>query len=449
MDPETIWQEVLENLKKEVSQETYELWLKPVRNPTIVDDTFILEVPNKFFAEWINNNFKEKIIGMINSQFDKKTPNIDFRFYQDDTQETQEMPQTKWTSPPTLPQQYPFNPKYTFEEFVVGDSNRFSHAACYAVAQNPSKSYNPLFIYGGVGLGKTHLLHAIGNFITKNHPYLKILYTTSEKFINEFIDSLRFENLVGFRKKFHSLDCLLIDDIQFLMGKERSEEEFFFTFNTLFDSQKQIVITSDRPPSEITALEDRLISRFQWGVVADIQPPAFETRVAILRKLADNQDIFVGDDVINYIATHIKSNIRQLEGCFTRVVAYTKLTQNLLTIDSVKTVLKDVLEKEMEYKPVKVEDIQQVVAKRYNIDIKELLSKKRSDEIAFPRQLTMYLIRNLTDLSTVQIGEIFNRDHTTVMYACEKIREKLETDPFFSALVNKIIDEIKKYSQEE
>jgi chromosomal replication initiator protein len=338
-----------------------------------------------------------------------------------------------------------FNPKYTFESFVVGPSNRFAQAAAMAVAKAPGKAYNPLFLYGGVGLGKTHILHAIGHSLRQHNPGARVLYVTSERFINEFIDGLRFDKMKDFRAKYRNLDCLLIDDIQSLTGKDNSQEEFFYTFNSLYDTRKQIIISSDRPPTE-TKVTARLVSRFEWGVVADIQPPDLETRIAILRKKAATENIFVPDDVILYVASRIRANIRELEGSLIRIVAFSSLTGTPLTIDSARETLKDIVSSNEASRPIRIEDIQEVVSHHFNLDVKDMKSKRRTDAIAFPRQIAMYLARVLTECSTTEIGDSFGgKDHTTVMHACNKIKKKMTSDPYFTALVNKISQQVKTH----
>jgi chromosomal replication initiator protein len=312
------------------------------------------------------------------------------------------------------------------------------------VAKDPGKAYNPLFLYGGVGLGKTHLMHAIGHHMVKTNPKARVFYTTSEKFINEFIDSLRFEKMAQFRQRYRKLDCLLIDDIQFFVNKESSQEEFFYTFNTLYDSRKQIVISSDRPPKEIPTLQERLITRFEWGVVADIQAPDLETRIAILRKKAEAECMYVPEDVILFLASHVRTNIRELEGSLIRVTAHASLTGVSLTVDSARETLRDVIAREEAAAPISLEKIQEVVSRHYHVDLHDMKSKRRTDAIAFPRQIAMYLARTLTEMSTTQIGDSFGgRDHTTVMHASSKVKNRLESDPFFAALINKIIQEIR------
>jgi chromosomal replication initiator protein len=335
------------------------------------------------------------------------------------------------------------NPKYTFAGFVIGASNRFAHGCAEAVAKSPGRQFNPLFMYSGVGLGKTHLLHAIGNYIKQTSPNLKVLYITCEKFVTEFIESIRFDRISSFKSKYRNLDCLLIDDIQFLVGKESSQEEFFHMFNSLFNLKKQVAISSDRPPKELEGVEERLISRFEWGIIADIQPPELETRIAILRKKAEEEKIYIPDDVILCIATQVRSNIRQLEGSLLRITAFSLFTGTPLTVDSVQKMLKDIIKTDDSAR-VTIETIQKVVAENFNIDIRDMKSKRRTDAIAFPRQIAMYLTRTLTDeFSTNAIGDAFGgRDHSTVMHACNKIKEKMNSDPYFNAKINQIIKKI-------
>ncbi len=320
------------------------------------------------------------------------------------------------------------NPKYTFDSFVIGNSNRFAHAASLAVAESPAKAYNPLFIYGGVGLGKTHLMHAIGHYILHNNPKSQVVYVSSEKFTNELINSIKDDKNVEFRNKYRNIDILLVDDIQFIAGKERTQEEFFHTFNALYEANKQIIISSDRPPKEIPTLEDRLRSRFEWGLIADIQAPDFETRMAILKKKADVEKLNIPNEVMVYIATKIKSNIRELEGALIRIVAFSSLTNKEISVDLASEALKDIISSK-QTRQVTIDIIQEVVANYYNLKIEELKSARRTRNIAFPRQIAMYLSRKLTDMSLPKIGEEFGgRDHTTVIHAYEKISNNLKKD---------------------
>lgn len=333
----------------------------------------------------------------------------------------------------------PLNPKYTFDTFVIGNSNRLAHAAARAVAEAPSKAYNPLFLYGGVGLGKTHLMHAIGHYVLNHNEHSKVVYVSSETFTNELINSIRDDTTVEFRTKYRTIDILLVDDIQFLAGKERTQEEFFHTFNALYEANKQIIISSDRPPKEIPTLEDRLRSRFEWGLLADIQPPDLETRVAILRKKAQLENFIIPDDVLLFIATKIKSNIRELEGALLRVIAYASLHQKEINLDLTMEALKEVLSSDRP-KNISIPLIQKIVAQYFNLRIEEFKARRRTRNVAFARQIAMYLSRELTDASLPKIGEEFGgRDHTTVIHAYEKIKEEIETDEELKNTVNEII----------
>jgi len=326
---------------------------------------------------------------------------------------------------------------------VVGNSNRFAHAACLAVAQSPAKAYNPLFVYGGVGLGKTHLIQAIGNYITRHNGKARVLYISSEKFTNELINSIRDDRTVAFRDKYRSVDILLIDDIQFLAGKERTQEEFFHTFNTLYESNKQIVITSDRPPKDITTLEERLISRFEWGLTTDVHAPDYETRIAILRKKAQSENLNVPDEIIDFIADKIPSNIRQLEGALTKLTAYSVLTKKDLSVPLTQEILKDIIP--LENKKVSINQIQKTVANYYNIKVNSLLSKKRTKDIVLARQVAVYLSRELTDMSLTLIGGAFGgKDHTTIIHSYGKIKNKIKTDKSFKNIIDNLSLEIKR-----
>ncbi len=446
---QNLWEDVLSILKPQMNDESFDLWFRPIKALSVEGGRLVLQVPNAFFADWLRDHYQARIESLLKER-SGEVINLSFSVLRP----VEELARPSRPTPLSAPQvasapsapplETHLNARYTFETFVVGHSNRFAQAASQAVAKDPGKAYNPLFLYGGVGLGKTHLMHAIGHHLLQNNPRARVLYTTSEKFINEFIDSLRFEKMNQFRQKYRGLDCLLIDDIQFLVNKESSQEEFFYTFNTLYDSRKQIVITSDRPPKEIPTLQERLITRFEWGVVADIQAPELETRIAILRDKADAENLFVPDDVLLFLASHIRTNIRELEGSLIRVVAHASLTGVPLTVDSTQEVLRDVMAREDAAAPVSIEKIQEVVAQHYHLDMHDMKSKRRTDAIAFPRQIAMYLARTLTEMSTTQIGDSFGgKDHTTVMHATNKVKSRLDTDPFFTALVNKIIQDIR------
>lgn len=452
-----LWKKAALALKSDMNPEIYDLWLKPILPLSYGNNQVVLEVPNKFFGDWIRENCLAKIETLLQGITSPETrveivyasslPDSD-PLHAASALLTPTVKEPAAEAPVVFMEQ--FNTRYTFETFVEGQSNRFAKAAAEGVAKEPGIRFNPLFLYGGVGLGKTHLMHAIGHTIRQTNPQARILYITSEKFINEFIDSLRFERPADFRNKYRNVDCLLIDDIQFLIGKGRSEEEFFYTFNSLFDSRKQIVICSDRSPKDMGTLQDRLISRFEWGVVADIQPPDLETRIAILRKKAELDRIFVPEDVILFVASQVRSNIRELEGSLIRIVAYSSLTGTPLTVDTARETLKDIANRNNDEKPISIDVIQEIVAKHFHLEPRDLKSKKRTDAIAWPRQIAMYLCRTLTELSTTEIGDYFGgKDHTTVLHACEKVKLKLAESPFISSMVNKITQDIKNENSGE
>ena len=452
---EELWDFILTQLKPELKDETFALWLKPLKAVRCEEGQFVLRVPNRFFSDWIKAHYQAQIESML-SEAAGADLKLAFEMQADEPRvpplsEYKPSTDLKLSSSPAtktnpFTDEMKIESKYAFDTFVVGPSNRFAEAAAEAVARDPGRTYNPLFIYGGVGLGKTHLLHSIARRISQTQPNARITYVSCERFINEFIDALRFERMKDFRAKYRNLDCLLIDDIQFLMGKDSSQEEFFYTFNSLYDSRKQIVICSDRPPKE-TLVGDRLVSRFEWGVIADIQAPDLETRIAILRKKTSESGLQAPDDVILFVASHIKTNIRELEGSITRIMAYANLTGSPLTVDTARTVLKDILGAPEHATPVNIEQVQRVVARHFNLDIRDMKSKRRTDAIAFPRQVAMYLCRTLTEMSTIEIGNGFGgKDHTTVMHACNKIKNKLSGDPYFVALVNKITQDIREES---
>src|SRR5258708_1876452 len=354
-----------------MNDESYELWFKPIKPVSLETGSFVIQVPNPFFSEWMRDHYLPQIEKLLQERVGQPVA-LSFQVLQS-TEALAPIPSAPRivtphpAEPPHLDNH--LNPRYMFDTFVVGHSNRFAQAASQAVAKDPGKAYNPLFLYGGVGLGKTHLMHAIGHHMCKTNPRARVLYTTSEKFINEFIDSLRFEKMAQFRQKYRNLDCLLIDDIQFLVNKESSQEEFFYTFNTLYDSRKQIVISSDRPPKEFPTLQERLITRFEWGVVADIQAPDLETRIAILRAKAEAERLYVPEDVTLFLATHVRTNIRELEGSLIRVVAHASLTAVPLTVDSARETLRDLIAPEEAAAPVSLARIQRIVARHYHLAI--------------------------------------------------------------------------------
>jgi len=433
-----IWEKTLAILEKELNQVSFQTWLKATKPISLTDSEVLIAVPNEFARNWLNTKYYDLVKETIDA-VTQKDLEIEFIIPGEVIPEKEKEKEGAKENKSRLFASFNLNPRYTFDSFVVGNSNRFAHAASLAVAQNPGKTYNPLFLYGGVGLGKTHLMHAIGHFVKSLKQEKKVVYATSEQFTNELINAIRDDKTQEFRDKYRGVDVLLIDDIQFLIGKERTQEEFFHTFNTLYEANRQIVISSDRPPKDIHTLEQRLRSRFEWGLTTDIQPPDFETRVAILRKKADYDNLKLEDEILNYIASNIKSNIRELEGALNRVSAYAFLIHQELTLDLAREVLKDLMPEEAK-KVLTVEDIQKAVAAYFKIEVKELKGKKRNQEIAYPRQIAMYLCRELTDTPLVKVGDSFGgRDHTTVMHACSRIGELITND----ASVKKIIEDIK------
>ncbi|NLY67126.1 MAG: chromosomal replication initiator protein DnaA [Tissierellia bacterium] len=440
LELEGIWNDVLKLIKVELTEVSFNTWLKTIKPVTIAENIVILAAPNEFTKNILEGRYlnliKNGIKQVTNTDYDIKfvIPGEDINL---------NVGQSIVNNNMITEQRAQLNPKYTFDTFVIGNSNRFAHAACLAVAEAPAQAYNPLFIYGGVGLGKTHLMHAIGHYILNQTPNAKVVYVSSEKFTNELINSIRDDKNNEFRNKYRNVDILLIDDIQFIAGKESTQEEFFHTFNALHEANKQIVISSDRPPKEIPTLEDRLRSRFEWGLISDIQPPDLETRIAILKKKAKVENIEVPDDVMNYIATKIQSNIRELEGALIRIVAYSSLTNKEITLDLAEEALKDIFSTNKPRK-ITVDLIKEVVSKDFNVKVEDFNSKKRTRSIAYPRQIAMYLTRELTDLSLPKIGEEFGgRDHTTVIHAYDKISKEMATDEDLKNRIDALIKDIK------
>ncbi len=446
---DTLWTEVVERLKGELSTPSFETWVRSVSPRTMDDDELSLAVPTEFVRQIIATRY----VGLLRDVVSKIAGRpIDIRL--DIVAKPLPIPASPEHHPtklretgnaPTEPSEYltRLNPRYVFEAFVVGPSNRFAHAACQAVAEMPSRAYNPLFLYGGVGLGKTHLMHAIGHHVLKLSPNARVLYVASEIFTNELINAIRDDKMVSFRQRYRGIDVLLIDDIQFVAGKERTQEEFFHTFEALHGARKQIVITSDRPPKEIPTLEERLRSRFEWGLIADLQQPDMETRTAILAKKAQIENLWVPDEVLQLIATQINSNIRELEGALIRVMAYASVTRQELTPELALEALKDVIPKTVA-KPITIRLIQEEVARHYEMRTEEFKAKKRTRAVAYPRQVAMYIAREITDASLPKIGDEFGgRDHTTVMHACEKINRERHADAQLSSMIDSIITRIR------
>ena len=435
-----IWKHIADAIRPEVSGDTFQRWFKAIKLVAADEKEITLRVPNNIYQLWIETNY----MGLLQSALLKVlgTPRA-IRFTIADTPEKEPapdelpLPVSKTAAPRAgkaangdggVPVVNGMNPRNTFDTFVVGINNQFAHAASLAVAQNPAKTYNPLFVYGGVGLGKTHLMHAIGQHVAAMKKGAKVTYLSSEKFTNEFIDAIQNNTLVKFRNRYRLADVLLIDDIQFLAGKERSQEEFFHTFNTLFDGHKQIILSSDRPPSEIQNLEGRLVSRFEWGLTAELQPPDIETRMAILRKKAQLLNIKLDPSVFEFLAERIKTNVRRLEGALVRVGTFSSLSGRELTPDTVEHLLKDILQEEAR-RTVTIEQIQKKVAEHFDIRLADMTSKRRPANIAFPRQIAMYLSREQTKASLSEIGEAFGgRDHGTVLHAHRLVKEKMLED---------------------
>lgn len=439
-DIKEIWQEMVKKLGTEIGSEAVDLWVRPIKPLVIETDTLKLEVPDSIIYNTVKQRYEEKIIELL-AQLTGKTLKLNYSM---SLAQTEPPPQSKATpASVALPANYySFNPNYTFESFIMGTSNRFAFASAEGVAKTPGQT-NPFFIYSAPGLGKTHLLHAIAHGIFKNNSSARILYTASENFVNEYIDSVRGGATEQFRSKYRKLDCLLLDDIQFLLDKERSQEEFFYTFDALFQSKKQVVLTSDRPPREL-AMNERIISRFLQGVVADIKIPDFETRMAILRQKRDQHKYEIPDDIITFIAENVKKNIRELEGCLITVVNFFSNMRIQPSIDAVRELIKDhISDQDQDDRKVTIELIKGVVSDKYSVELKDFNSKKRSENIAFPRQVAMYLANTLTDLSLTDIGEAFGRDHATVIYAKNKISDLVRKDPFFNETLNQIISKIK------
>ncbi len=439
---DNIWKDVLKVIKVELTEVSYNTWLKTIIPISMDNKKIVLAAPNDFTKGILEGRYLNLIKNAI-KEVTKEDFVIQFIIPGDEQATNYTKNNTVVADIQENNQRSQLNPKYTFDTFVIGNSNRFAHAASLAVAEAPAQAYNPLFIYGGVGLGKTHLMHAIGHYILSQNPNSKVVYVSSEKFTNELINSIREYKNEEFRNKYRNIDVLLVDDIQFIAGKEGTQEEFFHTFNALHQNNKQIIISSDRPPKDIPTLEDRLRSRFEWGLIADIQAPDLETRIAILRKKANIENLIVPDDVMLYIASNIKSNIRELEGALIRVVAYSSLTNRDVTEELAHEALKDILSSS---KPVEitVDLIKEVVSKNFKIKMEDFQSKKRTRAIAFPRQIAMYLTRELTDLSLPKIGDEFGgRDHTTVIHACDKINGDMKIDEDLKRKIEDVITSLK------
>lgn len=443
---ESVWDKATKIIQEKVSKQNFDTWIKPIKIMAMEDKCVQLAVPNKFFKDWLMDNYLtmikntlQSVVGInveidfiLNREMEKKSEAAVLPFEQNNHTQGATTPKNKAISF--------LNSNYTFDRFVVGQSNQFAHAASIAVAKQPAKNYNPLFIYGGSGLGKTHLLNAIGLMTIATHPEIQVMYVSAESFMNEMINSIRYDRMPKFREKYRNIGCLLIDDIQFLAGKDRTQEEFFHTFNTLHDSGKQIVVTSDKFPKDIPNLEGRLRSRFEWGLIADIQQPEIETKIAIIEKKMQEIKIDLSPAVAHYIASHVESNIRELEGFLVRISAYSSLTNREIDLDLVREVLKKLV-KHNNKEEVSVEDILKVVASKLNVKIADIKAHNKNKNLVLARQISMYLSRKLTNFSYPDIGQkIGGRDHSTVIYANNKMINNIDADTNLKKMIQDIED---------
>jgi len=444
-----LWQEVLMKIQTKLSKPSFDTWLKSTKAVSLIDSTLIISAPTVFAKEWLETRYVKMITSTI---FECLGDHVMVDFVIQDivplngiqAQPVQIQKQVALVNEDSFPNT--MNPKYTFDSFVIGLGNRFAHAASLAIAEAPGKSYNPLFLYGGVGLGKTHLMHAIGHYVLEHNPDMRVMYISSEKFTNEFINAIRDNRGETFRHKYRNIDVLLIDDIQFLAGKDGTQEEFFHTFNALQEEGKQIIISSDRQPKEIPTLEERLRSRFEWGLTTDIQPPDLETRIAILRKKAKAENLEIPNEAMGYIASQIDTNIRELEGALIRVVAYSSLINQDITVHLAAEALKDIIPANRP-KIISILLIQQRVGEFFGMRLEDFKARKRTKAVAFPRQVAMYLSRELTDFSLPKIGESFGgRDHTTVIHAHDKIMNALKLDQELHKIIKSLTEKIKNFN---
>ncbi|MDH4079033.1 MAG: chromosomal replication initiator protein DnaA [Nitrospira sp.] len=444
MSVDTLWEEALQYIQGRVPKQVYDTWFMPVHLDRIENSTAHIGVPNKFFGEWLDTHYASLLAEAVSTARGGGETTVAFT-----VREKASVQQNEIVSPSATPRPgnqsksrrgIQLNPKYTFKNFVVGAGNQFAHAACMAVAEQPGQTYNPLFIYGGVGLGKTHLLNAIGNHVAEKSD-LRIAYLTTEQFTNEVINSIRYDKMMDLRKRYRHIDMLMIDDIQFLMGKERTQEEFFHTFNALYEGHKQIVLSSDRFPKDMPDIEERLRSRFEWGLIADLQPPDVETRIAILRKKSEDEGVKLPEDVIQFLSITMKSNIRELEGSLVRLGAYASLTGQVITLELAKNLLRDVIGDKK--KIVAMDDIQEAVCSQFHVKLTELKSRRRSKTLVHPRQIAMYLCRELTDASYPEIGRQFGgKDHTTIIHACRQVAKAKETDTTLQTTLETLKEQI-------
>jgi chromosomal replication initiator protein len=448
----SIWDQVLGRIEAKVGRHSFHTWFKPTSLLADEGALVTVRVPNLLFTEWLPKHYS---VVLAEALHDVGRSEVELIFVPEGAPASRPEVHPQDQAPPPVTHLIAadesgaqvaapagLNPRYTFDTFIVGPSNQFAHAACRAVAEAPSRSYNPLFIYGGVGLGKTHLMHAIGQYVLHHGRNLKLTYISSERFMNEMINAVRYDRVLDFRERYRTVDVLLVDDIQFVSGKEGTQNEFFHTFNALHDAQKQIVISSDRPPHDIPALEERLRSRFEWGLIADIQQPDIETKVAILKKKAEAEIVPLPDAVAMYIASRIKSNIRELEGSLIRLIAYASLTARSITIDLAQEVLRNVLDHDE--KAVTIEQIQKFVAEYYQLKLTDLKSRNNSKSVAMPRQVAMYLCKSLTHASLPEIGRSFGgKHHSTVIHSIKKVEDLRQRDQAFNSLINNLLESVK------
>lgn len=445
MSIEIEWDEALEYIQQKVPKQVFDTWFLPVQFDRVENSTVYVGVPNKFFGEWLDTHYGALLAEAVAIAGAGEPLTVAFVVRDKPASSPAEPQSSPQGVVKSQPQPKPrrgilLNPKYTFRNFVVGAGNQFAHAACMAVAEQPGQTYNPLFIYGGVGLGKTHLLNAIGNHVAEQRD-LRIAYLTTEQFTNEVINSIRYDKMMDLRKRYRHIDMLMIDDIQFLVGKERTQEEFFHTFNALYEGHKQIVLSSDRFPKDMPDIEERLRSRFEWGLIADLQPPDVETRIAILRKKSEDEGVKLPEDVIQFLSTTMKSNIRELEGSLVRLGAYASLTGQVISLDLARNVLKDIIGDKK--KVVAMDDIQEAVCAQFHVKLAELKSRRRSKTLVHPRQIAMYLCRELTDASYPEIGRQFGgKDHTTIIHACRQVTKAKETDTGLQTTIESLKEQI-------
>jgi chromosomal replication initiator protein len=433
----TLWDKVLQHTERRVNPHSFATWFRPTRQERAEDGRLIIRVPTRLFSKRLKETYGE-LLSAVLAEIGQPELALDFI-----CADTEPVPSPATASAQTKldfdAADAQLNPRYTFDKFIVGSSNQFAHAAAVAVAEQPSKSYNPLFLYGGVGLGKTHLMQAIGHELKRRNPSLRLIYISAEKFTNEVIASIRFERMSNFRDRFRNMDVLMVDDIQFIARAERTQEEFFHTFNALYDQQKQIVISSDCPPKEISAIEERLRSRFEWGLIADIQMPDFETKIAILQKKAESEQVRLPEDVAEFIARSIKSNVRELEGALIRLMAYTSLTGAAFNLLTAQQVLKNIIE--IQEKKISIEQIQKRVGEHFGLRAQDLKVRSNSKTIAFPRQVAMFLVKQLTSASLPEIGKQFGgKHHTTVLHSINKIEALRQVDKELNKTINRLLD---------